>query len=278
MDGRQKELKELQKIELEILLDVDRFCREHGLRYFLGEGTLLGAIRHNGFIPWDDDVDIIMPRRDYNKFLELAPKLLAPKYEVQHFTTVENYWSPFIKIRSLAENQKYRQGHIAHLTKHNGALIDIFPLEYVLEPGSLRLKAQEFRIRFFRRTLIVKLGLEKPDSYKGRIFFFVGKLYSVKRIHRILDKEFNRYNDKERPYVGNLASYHKLEHMVVPASVYKESIGHEFEGHLLPVPKEYDLLLKTIYGNYMELPPEDERRIKHSFVAKVKKEDGSDEI
>lgn len=262
-----KEIRELQEIELGILVDVDRLCKEHNIRYFLGEGTLLGAIRHNGFIPWDDDVDIIMPREDYNRFLEIAPELLKPKYEVQHSTTVENYWSPFIKIRLLDENQKYRQAHIAHLTNHNGALIDIFPLEYVPDPGSRKLERQHFAIHFFRMMLFIKLGLKPIDSYKKRLIKFAGHFYSVKRIHKRLDKEFNRYNDKKRQYIGSLATYHKLNKLVVPASVYEESIDHEFEGHVFPVPKEFDLLLRTVYGDYMELPPEEQRYIKHFFTA-----------
>lgn len=263
------ETKELQEIELKILIDIDQFCKEHNIQYFLGEGTLLGAIRHNGFIPWDDDVDIIMPRGDYNRFLELAPRLLKPKYEVQHSTTVENYWSPFIKIRLLSKEQKYRQGHIAHLTTHNGVLIDIFPLEYVLKPGNFRLKLQFFRIRFFRAMLFIKLGLlsaNSANSYKRKILRFIGKFYSVSKIHKMLDKELNRYNDKKRLYMGNLASYHQLENVVVPAYVYGESMDYEFEGYVFPIPKGYDLLLKTIYGDYMQLPPENEQCFKHHFT------------
>lgn len=275
MDSRKlkEEVKEIQKIELEILVDIDRFCREHQIRYFLGEGTLLGAIRHNGFIPWDDDVDIIMMREDYNRFLKLAPEMLKPRYEVQHFTTIENYWSPFIKIRSLAENQKYRQMHIEHLTEHNGALIDIFPLDYVMEPGSFRLRLQTFRIRFFRTMLFTKLGLYPVNSWKRKVINFTGKVFSVQKIHRILDREFNRYNNKKRPYIGNLASYHELEKLVVPARVYGESIDHEFEGYHFPVPKEYDLLLKTIYNDYMTLPPKEMQYIKHHF-SEVEGENG----
>ncbi len=186
-----REIKELQKIELEILLNIDRFCKEHGIQYFLGEGTLLGAIRHNGFIPWDDDVDILMPRKDYDRFLQTAPEALKPEYEVQHFMTVENYWSPFIKIRSLAKDQKYRQAHIAHLTAHNGALIDIFPLEYVLKPGSLRLRLQAFGVYFFRMMLFLKLRLKKVNSPKRKIVYFIGKFYSVQRIHKAMDKTLN---------------------------------------------------------------------------------------
>ena len=92
-------LKELQRQELAILLDVQAACNELGIEFFLGEGTLLGAVRHQGFIPWDDDVDLLMKRSEYDRFLRLAPPLLAPKYKVQHSTTVANYWSPVMKVR-----------------------------------------------------------------------------------------------------------------------------------------------------------------------------------
>lgn len=259
------EIHELQNIELNILLDVDKFCRDHKIKYFLGEGTLLGAVRHNGFIPWDDDVDIIMLREDYEYFLSMAPTLLSPKYEVQHSTTVDNYWSPFIKIRLLDENQKYRQQHIAHLTSHNGAYIDVFPLEFVPEEMSLKCRLQSTKIRFFRGMLSLKLGLRKPKNLKQYIMKMIGFIYSVKTIHIKLDNEFNRYNSGAKNYVANLASYHKLESQIVPAEIYKESVDCDFEGNKLPIPKNYDYLLKKIYGDYMKLPPVNERYTKHHF-------------
>lgn len=260
------EIRELQLAELGILLDIDCFCRENDIPYFLGEGTLLGAIRHGGFIPWDDDVDILMKRADYQRFLKIAPKNLGADYEVQHATTVKNYWSPFIKIRLIKGMPKFRQQHIAHLTTHNGPCIDIFPLEYVPRPFSLAQTLQSKYIRYLRGMLSYKLRLKRPKKLKQHIIKALAVFYSIETIHKKLDQTFNKYNDAPKPYIAALASYHKLSHQIVPAQVYEKQVYVDFEGHMLPVPVEYDFLLRHIYGDYMTLPPEEKRVIKHHFL------------
>jgi lipopolysaccharide cholinephosphotransferase len=260
------QIQELQQIELKILLDVDAFCRQNGIEYFLGEGTLLGAIRHNGFIPWDDDVDIMMKRDMYERFLALAPKALNGKYEVQHPATVENYWSPFIKIRLLGDDLKYRQAHIAHLTDHNGPYIDIFPMEYVRRDRGSALKIQSKYIRVLRGMLSQKLGLKPALTAKQKVLRMLSAFYSVSRIHKSLEKYFKIQGPEPKAYIASLSTYQKLKGQVVPADVYDEQVYVDFEGHKLPVPAGYDLLLTKIYGDYMTPPPEDQRVIKHHFT------------
>lgn len=260
------EIRELQLAELKILLDVDSFCKKNSIPYFLAEGTLLGAIRHGGFIPWDDDVDIMMKREDYNRFLCIAPGALGEDYEVQHASTVENYWSPFIKIRLIKDGQKYRQQHIAHLTQNNGPCIDIFPLEYVPREKSLAQTLQSIYIRYLRGMLSLKLRLRAPKNLKQRVIKMLSVLYTVKGIHKRLERTFNKYNGKPASYIAALASYHKLKCQTVPAQVYDKAVLVDFEGHKLPVPEQYDFLLRHIYGDYMTLPPQEERAIKHHFI------------
>ena len=136
-----KELRKLQLIELGILKEVDRICKKYHITYYMAEGSLLGAMRHNGFIPWDDDLDIAMLRKDYERFLQVAPKEISKDYEIQHSTTIAKYWSPFIKVRYL-DNREFAQTHIAHLTDHNGPLLDIFPIDNVPRMDSFRQKIQ----------------------------------------------------------------------------------------------------------------------------------------
>ena len=259
-------IKELQQIELKILLDVDKVCRENNIQYFLGEGTLLGAIRHHGFIPWDDDVDLIMKRAEYERFLNIAPKALGNRYKVQHFTTVKNYWSPFIKIRLLDEASKFRQRHIEHLTTDNGPYVDIFPMEYVPRNKSFGQYLQSIQTQYLRSMLALKVGLHQPKSLKQRIIKGLSIFYKTETIHRKMDKAFKKYYHLGKTdYICTLASYHKVQCQTVLSSVYDETLHMEFEGEWLPVPAGYDLLLTTIYGDYMTPPPMEQRVIKHYF-------------
>ncbi len=260
------EIHELQRIELGILLDVAALCREHGIPFFLGEGTLLGAVRHHGFIPWDDDVDLLMMREDYERFLTIAPAALAPKYEVQHPTTVKNYWSPFIKVRLVEGEQKYRQQHIAHLTDHNGPYIDIFPMESVPSDHGFGHWLQGQTIRVFRTMLTLKLGLRPPLTAKQRVVGLFAVLFPVGTIHRVLHRAFTWYNGRPgNRFTATLASYQSLRARTAPSSVYERTQMLPFEGHPMPVPGEYDFLLTHIYGDYMTPPPPEKRVIKHSF-------------
>ena len=108
-------LRQLQLLELEILLEVDRVCKKHNITYYLGEGSLLGAIRHNGFIPWDDDIDILMKREDYEKFLQIAPVELGKDYFLQNSFSEKNFWVFFSKVRLLRKTD-FNQLDISNLT------------------------------------------------------------------------------------------------------------------------------------------------------------------
>ena len=160
-----EEIHLLQKLELAILKDVATVCEKHNIKFFLGEGTLLGAIRHKGFIPWDDDVDLIMERSEYERFLEVAQKELGDAYQVQHPMTVDNYWSPFIKVRQLTGDLSFRQNHIAHLTDNNGPYIDIFPMEYVPTNKGFKIKKTCFFVEVCKPVIFIKelsFDTEKP--------------------------------------------------------------------------------------------------------------------
>ena len=257
-------VRQLQKIELSILDDIDRVCRKHRIPYYLGEGTLLGAIRHKGFIPWDDDMDLLMLREDYEQFLEIAQTELGDTYEVQHPTTVEGYWSPFIKVR-LLDNSRFAQEHIAHLTDHNGPYVDIFPVDNVPQAWGFGQRMQSLVVRVMRGSLTSKLKCRRKKTKHEWACNIIGKVLPIRAIHWIIDHAFRFYNAEDNGYAVNLASYHKHQKQTVPMDWYGKPRYVPFEGRMSPIPAQAEKLLKRIYGDYMTLPPEHKRVIKHHF-------------
>ncbi len=257
-------LKKLQNIELKILKEVDKVCTEYDINYYLGEGSLLGAVRHEGFIPWDDDIDILMMREDYEKFLKIAPSAISKDYEIQHSSLIENYWSPFIKVRYLGESF-FKQSHIAHLTNNNGPLIDIFPLDNVPKSDSFGQMLQAYTIKFYRGMLSYKLKTRIPKKWKGYIVKFCSNFVSVKSIHKKLNKTFIKYNNDENKYIVNLASYYNYKKQTVPKEWYGKPKIVKFENLCMPIPNKSHEILTSVYGDYMELPPVEKRVIKHHF-------------
>ena len=169
-------LKQLQMKELSILEEVDRICRENDITYYLGEGTLLGAMRHQGFIPWDDDVDILMPMEDYKRFLEIAPNCISKEYEVQHYRLLKPYWSVFAKVR-LLDNSEYYQESLVNITDKNGPYIDIFPLSTVTElHPQAEAQKKKTRLTFYRKAISYKVGDTKPKTRKTKFYRYLSYL------------------------------------------------------------------------------------------------------
>jgi len=259
-----KDFGSIFEAELQILEEVDRICKKHNITYYLGEGTLLGAIRHKGFIPWDDDIDILMIRDDYEKFLKIAPVEIDKNFQIQHSSTIKKYWSPFIKVR-LLNTSFFRQSHIAHLTKNNGPLLDIFPLDNVPKKDSLGQYFQSFKIRYLRRRLMYKLKARYPKKIKGYIMRFNTYFMSVKFIHKQLNKTFIKYNNEDNKYIVNLASYYNYKKQTLPKEYYGKPRYVDFEGMKRPIPKEAEKILTSIYGDYMTPPPIEKQNSKHHF-------------
>ena len=260
------DLGELHQTLLGMLHDVARVCEELGIRFFLAEGSLIGAVRHGGFVPWDDDLDLYMPRADYERFLRLAPDRLGARYRVQHPSTVADYWSAFTKVRLVDGPQRFRQQHIAHLTDDNGPLIDIFPLEYVPRPDGPGLMLQSAWLRFLRGCLVQKLDVEPASRPLKRVLRAASRLTSLRFLHRQLERTLRRHGDGPRPFVAALTTFHPLRSQVVPAEVFARQEWVDFEGSPMPVPVGYDVLLTTIYGDYRTPPPPAERGRRHQFV------------
>ncbi|HHX24250.1 MAG TPA: LicD family protein [Thermoanaerobacterales bacterium] len=254
-------LREVQLIQLNMLLKVDEICRLNNIRYYLIGGSALGAVRHKGFIPWDDDVDIGMFRRDYDQFLDIADKFLDNKYFLQTNRTDPDYHGPYAKLR--ANNTTYIEKVSRSLGAkiHQGIFIDIFPLDNVPDK-KLLLKLQLTLMRFLLSVAFARVNDYPVNRYKR----YIKKVYSIpflklikkRTFDEIIDKIASFYKDKETDRIANLFGRYG-EKEVLPKYYFGEAKYLEFEGHKLPVPEYYDEFLKHIYGDYMKLPPVEKR-------------------
>ena len=155
------QLRRIQQIETDVLCEVDRICQKHQIKYVLGFGTLIGAVRHQGFIPWDDDVDICMMRKDYERFKDICRTELNPKYFYQSKDTDPEYYHLFDKIR--VNGTVFKEDLIAEHDIHHGVYIDIFPMDYVPDNGFLRC-LQFWKFHFFRTGLMAKY-MSRMEAY-----------------------------------------------------------------------------------------------------------------
>ncbi len=255
---RLKFVKGLQKYTLEALVLTRDFLESKGLTFYLTEGTLLGAIRHNGFIPWDDDIDIAMPRKDYEKLVELAKAgEIPPELHFDSLETNKKHWVLGAKMQ-LTKPCEYVQPKVAELSECFGPYVDIFPLDCWGSPAGIKYIRANRNVKLARRMLFMKTGYstaikKKPSRVLIRMFLpFVSNAW----VERFAIKNMKRFYKKNPKYYVNLCSYYPYYKEVFPVGFFGEPKYIDFEGERMPVPCEYDYMLKTVYGrSYDTIPP-----------------------
>lgn len=259
----QEQQRELHGILLEMLDVFCHICDENNLTYYLIGGSCLGAIRHKGFIPWDDDIDIGMPREDYDRFNTLAQSKLTDGLFLQNFRTDPNYYYEFCKIRN--SRTTYIETGLSNLDINHGLFIDIFPLDYV--PNTAFEKAN-FRIkRALYDNYIVQFynGQSKNASIQKKATSLLAKMIikDIATAKEGRDHLLKKISSNPTQFIANYyGAWAKKE--IVPIGFFARGINAEFEGRTVRVPQEYDMYLRHVYGDYMQLPPENKRVSHHN--------------
>ena len=249
-------------IELDILLMFDHYCKEHNLNYSIYGGTMIGAVRHSGFIPWNDDIDLCMERPQYQKLIETVSLYPLPdKYRL--FSVIDKgYTKPFIKIINTETRVKNLEKTIC-----SGLWIDIFPIDGTPENEFMCLVFTG-RIMFLQCLLsVAMISPLKAKSVKNKIckimLFPLARVLGVNFIIKRIDKVAQKYKYQESKFVGNIVcnavGLRTRQHRALFTG-YQEI---EFEGNKVSIQNNWESVLLNLYGNYLVLPPEDERRSHH---------------
>ena len=258
--GLDVKIKEVQNIELEILLEFDRICKEAGLTYQLFSGTLLGAIRHQGFIPWDDDIDVAMMRKDYEIIWKIAKENLGQEYFLQTTETDQNYVNPFAKIRKNGTVVKERL--VENVDMHHGIYMDIFPMDFV-KPKKRMGYLQLSLLTYFRDLKKHRAqGIRDKES-------FIQRRLSDPMVNRGIKAALNLFAKRGTEHISDLVFNNTKElydDYALKKETFEDIISGEFEGYSFPIPKNYDEELTIYYGDYMKLPKKEDQSPHHNIV------------
>lgn len=261
-------MRKIWQVELSMLDKIDAICRKHHIQYFLLHGTLLGAVRHKGFIPWDDDLDIGMLRKDYDKFMEVAPKELGESYFLQNmWTDSDCFWGGMAKVRNseTAGITERELGHGCNL----GIWIDILPLDYCTEDERL-LNLKERKINKLCTWLYAKVygnelkRFNKLPPWLWRCVTVMSHFISYRYLCKKLDHAMRLYTEPSK----DMAIFTGAgKHRILNAADFESTTELEFEGRKIPVPTGYEnYLFMTLGKDYMTFPPVEERKPKHTGI------------
>lgn len=264
-----KALRKLQLTQVEILDEIVRVCNNLEIDYYLAYGTLLGAVRHKGFIPWDDDLDIQIKRDDYNKFVKYAPKELSSKYMFVDANTEKNYGLCYGKV--VKKDTLYLE-YNAPKKLCNGIFVDVFPLETL---GDVASEGNDLLKNYcrYKQFLLAKCGYRLTDgSLKNNIRCIMLKaasaMYTKKKLLEKIAVEEEKIRSTGKNYVDVISSssygYGLKKHL--PADWYSDNVYLEFERKQYKCPKYWHEVLTEEYGDYMQLPPVESRQNRHLIV------------
>lgn len=259
----------VHNILLAYILEVDRICKKYDIKYFLAGGTLLGAIRHGGFIPWDDDADVMMLREDYDKFIKVAQQELPSNLFVQNPKTEPLNHHVFTKIR--IDNTLFATKHTGKfMNMHNGIFIDILSQDNT--SNNKFIQNMHIYATLITRSMVFNKWAKKAMKTGGKhpilckVANFVKDKCSFKLLEYIQDNTITLFkNKKDAKYLYD-GMGRNLRRGVFPKEWLDEVIYIDFEGYKLPVPKYYDEYLTYLYGDYMQMIPVSKRRTSHSIV------------
>ena len=267
-----EEFKKLQNAQLEIMDEFHRLCEESGIPYYLMAGSVLGAVRHGGFIPWDFDIDVGMRRADYDRFREVCVPRLGDRFIYRDFENTEKYDRPHalicIKNTTLTTRyDKYNPGN-----ENFGIYLDVFPIDNAPATPELQKRHKKAVLGVMHARYRKKAECFQHAPLKNFIKKAISCLMlfsTMDGLNRRLEKALRLYNGGETGFVGSFTSPYRYEKECMPTAVYGKPTPTAFEGRTYYIPEQADAYLTQLYGNYMELPPEEKREECRTYFEEV---------
>lgn len=279
MEYDEKTLKKIQGIEIEILKDFINICEENNLVYFGIAGTAIGAIRHGGFIPWDDDIDVAMPREDFDRFVEIAKQQYNDKYMVMNGVENENY--PLLTTRWMIRGTEFVEHPLKNIDCPLGIFLDIYPLDKI--PDDEKLFKKQARKAFFYSKLLILRSIPFPvlgfTGIKAKIIHAICAVVNLcmRVLHISKRKLYNKclevstmYNNLEKTkridFLCDTTAYMNIHNVedIYPLKKIK------FENLEMNFPNKIENNLKMAYGDFMQLPPIEKRKNHYPYKLKFK--------
>lgn len=262
------EMCEIQKISLEILKKISKVCETQGFRYTLAYGTLIGAIRHKGFIPWDDDIDIQMPRPDYEAFIKYMIEHPIEHFKVFNHKYVKEYSLGISRIADM----RYRIDEKVSSAVDMGIFVDVYPIDGLSDTYEGAKQAYSITDKP-RANLLRMINKEENKIKLSQLFscprFFISglklKIQGLSRIQQVLEDAATTYSFTEKEYCG-IPNWNWIQ-LVYKRQWYEEFIKAPFEDSDFFISKHYDEILRAEYGDYMQLPPVEKRVYHHGYKA-----------
>lgn len=248
------ELRQLQLRLTQVLSEVHKICEKNAIRYSMIGGTLIGALRHKGFVPWDDDIDIAMPYEDYKKFCNVAFNEKHPWLVFELAGRTDDFYQPFIKVydsrTTFLEPRRKK-------TKPKGVFIDIFPISYA---GNTKKSAEiEMRKHHFWRDILTRKDFTYGKGwfkYIEWVYVLLGKIISAQYVMKKINAHYEKLNKTQSGYVSDMDGNSKG---IVPSRLFDDFVTYEFENRKFYGMKNADEYLHLVFGDYMKLPPVKER-------------------
>ncbi len=258
-----KERKKLWAIQLDLLLKFDAVCKKNGLRYQLAGGSLLGAVRHKGYIPWDDDIDVLMPREDYQKLLAIGREAFYEPYFLQSPGADHGYFYAHTKLRNSRTSEVVQ---VFRYEKFNqGIGIDVFPVDHAKKEDLQERYDQIKRLVIENSTNMRRSNPELSEADRRRVA--ATPCRDPMEVWKEIDRIARKYEHEDTGYLNTaVCTIYKAEKLFLHEEWMSTTVLCDFELFKFPIPTEYDKVLAAQYGDYMQLPPVEKRGVWHTGV------------